>query len=308
MRELVIWYVSLTVRMRIVLEGVAAASLFVAGAIARSWISTIVQQQPGAIAVSYLIGFVIVMGLAVVVFRYARVVRAELDEERKTREHAFTAAYTAMDHVVARQIERVRTCSSTERFYSALVASPESLQAIVDAAYNTFEGAFGQFVPGSDRIDFEVTFMTKSYNDGGITIPACANRERRAPRSMLSRKNNPTLYDRTVTAQVYREPRPLVHIIEDTARDNYNAVYPNQTARIKSSVVMPVLSDCNELLGTLVVHCDRVRFFTRDDERYWSDVLEVFAKRLALIKARLDALVRLAGEQPPEVPGAATYF
>jgi hypothetical protein len=78
-------------------------------------------------------------------------------------------------------------------------------------------------------------------------------------------------------------------IVEDTLAPGagYDEPYPGQTNRIKSSVVYPVLSSRNAVLGTLVVHCDKVRFFRTGEGRYWREVLEIFAARIALERARL---------------------
>src|SRR5260370_40590503 len=60
--------------------------------------------------------------------------------------------------------------------------------------------------------------MTRSYVDNEITIYASQNPDHRSPRSLLLRKNDKNIYDRTVTAEVYREVRPEIHIIEDTSK------------------------------------------------------------------------------------------
>ena len=135
--------------------------------------------------------------------------------------------------------------------------------------------------------------MAKSYVDGYITIPACANRDGRAPRSMVLRQRDNQIYDKTVTAALYRDDRPCIRIIEDTASHEakYEELYPKETERIRSTVVFPVLSNTNVLLGTMVAHCDRTNFFRHRDEKYWTDLFEIFAKRLALVKLKLDLMV-----------------
>jgi GAF domain-containing protein len=81
-----------------------------------------------------------------------------------------------------------------------------------------------------------------------------------------------------------------MRIVEDTAlpSERYQELYPGQKERIRSSVVYPALDDDNGILGTLVVHCNRTGFFKRRDERFWRELLETFAVRLALQKSRLD--------------------
>jgi hypothetical protein len=151
--------------------------------------------------------------------------------------------------------------------------------------------------------------MTKSYIDGFITIPAAANRDGRQPRSMVLRAKNPVIYDDTVTAQVYEETRPRPHIIADTEGEgeDYAELYDDQKERIQSSIIYPVLSDTHELLGTLVVHCNKKDFFSSADARYWTDLLEVFEKRLALIKKRMDWL-KEAEDVTVRLDGVGQYF
>ncbi len=134
--------------------------------------------------------------------------------------------------------------------------------------------------------------MTKSYIDGYITIPASANKDGRSPLSMVLRKAQPKIYENTISASIYRETRPNVKIIEDTSNQKfgYEVLYAHQLDRIKSSIISPVFSDTNELLGTLVVHCDLINFFKYDKLKYWTNLLEIFAKRLAFEKAKLDLL------------------
>src|SRR6185437_7462742 len=127
------------------------------------------------------------------------------------------------------------------------------------------------------------------------TILAWRNIDRRSPRSLFLRKTNPTIYNTTVTAHVYAADRPEMVIVEDTAdpHEDYSALYPGQTERIRSSVIHPVLGDNNELLGTLVVHCDETKFFKKSDIKFWATLLEIYAKRIAYQKVCLDSFKSL---------------
>ena len=60
--------------------------------------------------------------------------------------------------------------------------------------------------------------------------------------------------------------------------------------RKRSAIVYPVLSDTNQLLGTLVALSDKTGFFMDRDGRFWERLLEVFSKRIALEKVKLDLL------------------
>src|ERR1700722_8825822 len=248
--------------------------------------------------------FVVLLTLVIFVARYVTAVYQQLLAQEQGRVTVRLLAYAHLDRLLTRDARLITEhVPLNQRFTERFVASRDSLQAIVEAAYAAFEAAYGQAASTEERIDFEVTFMTKSYIDGHITIPAYANRDARAPRSMVLKMDRPEIYENTVTAMVYREPRPHLHIIEDTSDSsaNYQELYPDQKQRIKSTVVFPVLAHTNELLGTLVVHCDRRNFFQRSDEKFWTDLFEIFAKRLALVKLKLDRLSTAANAETTAV-------
>jgi GAF domain-containing protein len=170
--------------------------------------------------------------------------------------------------------------------------SLKNIQLLIEELYSLFEANYGKSEELEERINFEVTFMTQSYIDGEITIPAYANRDRRAPISMSFRNANPTIYKNTVTALVYRDEKPMLRIIEDTEdpHTNYSELYTKQKERIKSSIIFPVLSPSNLLLGTIVIHCDKRHFFKYEDLRYWTEIIEIFSKFLGIEKIKLDVL------------------
>ncbi len=156
-------------------------------------------------------------------------------------------------------------------------ADPVSaLSRLTQAAFAALTAHYGQAERTADRVDFEVTFMTKSYVDGGITIPAWANRDGRKPTSMQQRPEDPMRYERSITADIYRAEMPEMRLISDTSdpQANYAEIYPDQRQRIRSSVVYPILSSEYELLGTLVLHCDKAGFFLEEDRKFWRDFCE----------------------------------
>lgn len=168
----------------------------------------------------------------------------------------------------------------------------QNMQLAVDSCYAFFESAFsttGQLV---DDISFESTFMTKSYIDEKITIPCSANKENRTPISMLHRSENPDIFDDTETAKIYRLERPVMILVENTEDDNeYAEIYADQKSRIKSSVILPVLSHENALLGTLVVHCNLAGFFQQEKYDFWKELLEMFSVEIGYQKLLLDYYV-----------------
>ena len=78
-------------------------------------------------------------------------------------------------------------------------------------------------------------------------------------------------------------------LVEDTSADkSYAKTYSDQKSRIKSSVILPVLSHKNELLGTLVVHCNQACFFKMERRDFWNELLEMFSVELGYQKLLLD--------------------
>lgn len=293
MRRLLVWFDNLSSHIRLLLSALGTAIPFYFAALLSHLVSEYAKLNQSLIIALHAVIFIVLFTVIIFITRYARIVRDALKSEDDERRAALLHAYAFVDRVKTRQFEDL--CNHTpieDRFVASFVTSLQQIQRIVDAAYNTFESAFGKTL-GIDRTDFQVTFMTKSYIDGKITIPACANREGRAPRSMVLRKTTPDIYDHTITAVVYREARPTIHIVGDTTTEDYHALYPEEKEESRSSIIFPVLSDKNELLGTLVVYCDKPNFFTRQHYKYWNDLLEVFAKRVALNKAKMDLLVSL---------------
>lgn len=176
-------------------------------------------------------------------------------------------------------------------------ADPEAAKAVVDLMFSacrdlhdTLETEYGLKASISDHIEFEVTFMTVSLRDGEITIAAWANRDGRAPKSLAAREKDPKVYEGTETFLLYHDENRTPRFIESTDGTAYKELYPGQKRRIKSSVIWPVVDDRFDLLGTLVVHCDRERFFSPDNEKLWRETLEPYTKRLALARAFADRL------------------
>lgn len=227
--------------------------------------------------------FIVLLTALVAIFKHVQLVLAAEAAEIEHRRSTLSHAHQVCDRVLARQLLRIgRARGSPDAFTAYLCNALDDVRAIVEAAYDLFESTYGKSSDPFERVDFEVTFMTRSIKDQKITIPAAWNKDGRLPRSMLLRNENPDIYAATVTASVYAMASPRPMIIPDTNDPAYAELYPDQKKRIQSSIIFPVLTDTNELIGTLVVHCDKRHFFRADLERFWSDLLEIFAKRIAL--------------------------
>jgi GAF domain-containing protein len=231
------------------------------------------------------------------IVNYAERILEERGQDELERRRAISYAVSQGNNLISMQIsEMQRAIADQDVSPIDALCCVACMKEIVRKTYQYFESHHGQSERFSDRIDFEVTFMTRSYIDDGITIPAYENRQGRAPFSMKDRPNNSHLYDRTVTASVYKETRPNIRIVEDTAdpKSRYTELYDGQKERIRSSVIYPVLSTANELIGTLVVHCNSPGFFKASDSPFWRELLEVYAVRLAFEKTKLDLIKKVA--------------
>ena len=240
------------------------------------------------------ITFVVVLAFIFVVVRgFFRRAYEKLQEMETRQRKSLEIASAAMQRIVAERIRETRMpINESSNSVHNGVASMECLRDIVKNLYSHLESEFGESELLHGRIEFEVTFMTRSYVDDKITIPAFANRFGRAPVSMRFRSDNVGIYDNTVTAEMFRSDRPGMRIVEDTSQpsEEYRELYAGQLQRIKSSIVYPVLDDRNELLGTLVVHCNKRNFFRCGERIFWGELLERYAVQLAFEKSRFDLL------------------
>ncbi|KQC10447.1 MAG: hypothetical protein APR54_03145 [Candidatus Cloacimonas sp. SDB] len=304
LKKIVNCYDGLSIGIQVFISAIGVAIPFYFAAYLSYSVSEIGKQGDTKAFLFHAVIFIILLIMIFFISRYLTTIRESLHKERSDRQAALLHAYTNVDRLVVSKLVNINNGNINEnKFVETFVTSIKDIQNLVEATFNTFETAFGQSSTIEARVDFEVTFMTKSYLDGEITIPACANREGRAPRSMIHRTTNHKIYENSITATIYREPRPSMHIIEDTnsGKVSYQELYPGETKRIKSSIVFPVLSNANELLGTLVVHCDKSSFFKCENEKYWHDLLEIFSKRMALHKMQMDAIMNYISKSGVEL-------
>ena len=270
-----------------------ALFIFYSGALVQERISVYLQvEEYHKLLVE--MGFVLILAMFFVGVRgFFRRAYEDLQETEVRQRRSLEVASASMQRIVSERIRQTRMpINESNAMLRNAVASMECLRSIVKNLYSHLEAECGESELLHDRIDFEVTFMTMSYMDGKITIPAFANRDGRAPLSMTFRNCNPEIYDSTVTAELFKSKRPEMRIVEDTSNqtEKYSELYEGQLKRIRSSIVYPVFDDRNVLLGTLVVHCNRAKFFLRNDELFWKELLERYAVQLAFEKSRFDLL------------------
>lgn len=289
------WLLERSPSSRLLMAAIANATVFYFAAYLSYSVSVALNAQPlwkfGVHAVIFVLAISVVWLLAKLVEQRYRAIA----EETELRRIVTLTSYQQCDSVCVKEAESLEECHKdlpaciVNNWRDALMR----IQQYVSSAYLVLASSYGRSSAAESRIDFEVTFMTKSLKDSKITIPASANRDGRKPRTMQLRESNANIYEQSVTAQVYRAESPRMIITSDTSDPQYAALYADQKTRIRSSVVYPVLSPDHKLLGTLVAHCDRANFFKSSEEKFWHDFLEVFAKRVAVEIMRIHVLHQL---------------
>ena len=178
---------------------------------------------------------------------------------------------------------------------------------VVSSCYEFFKESFSKKGSLQKDLNFEVSFMTKSYQDGKITIVASDNDKHRRPPSMEQRKTNPNIYDKSETAELYTRYKAnpsealAIHIEEDCTNPNaFVSLYEGQMEKIKSIAVLPVLSPDNVLLGTLVVCANKTSFFKKKDSSFWNELLEIYSVELGYHFLALDYCISCGEKVLPD--------
>lgn len=297
--QILAWYRSWSTAVKTIFQAGFAIVVFYGGALLEQEIQgRFAEDSPGV----FLVRTFAIVALLLVFCSIGIAFRTRMDvlEQREyVRHRQLRYAWSLMDQYVSMQIETVhseggRDKQDAREFIESVSTSPQRLGNIIRETYRFFESQYASVDSASSSIlDFEVTFMVRSYVDGKLTIPAYANRQGRAPPSLEQRKTDGSLYEKTVAAQMFKETRPTMRIVHDTVADSaFMDLYPSQRSRIRSLLVFPVLSDMNKVLGALIVHCNKPGIFNESERDFWNELLEIFGKRLALEKSRLDKVMR----------------
>jgi hypothetical protein len=252
-------------------------------------------RKGGQFVLISVVAVVLTAGLAFLA-RYVLIVRDRYVGERKD---AIAFVHEQLDSIVVAAQSDILTGRAVAR----VPASPlEDVRRITTALYDFLDTKYQDTRLPGENVVLETVFMTKSYVDGLITICAWANTDRRMPKSLTMRQDQPNIYDRTVAAELYRESvskRPEPRIIQDTESTlGYQQLYERQYQRIRSTVVCPVLSSESTIRGALVATADHPAFFRQSDAKYWELVFGVYAKRIALQMLRLDDTVKSGAKSP----------
>ncbi len=293
------WVINLSPGWRSILQSFFLAGSYVVAAIGEKIVQDIFEKnQWSAGLFPKLIITILVISLGLVCYLLINSLAQIAHQEETKQKNALSYAYSLIDQQTIKQIRQITHqldeagTQTIEGLLVSLALSDATLHDIVNCVYSVFESQYGRSEKAQNRVDFEVTYMSKSYIDQEITIPAYANRTGRKPISMNHREKDKQIYKKTITADLYEEVSPRMRIIPNTREPStgYTELYVGQKDRIQSTLVFPVMCDKNRILGTLVVHCNEPYFFQEKDRQFWNELMEIFGKRVALEKIRLDAV------------------
>jgi len=266
---------------------IQAVIIGIAGYTTGVTINLVTAKPDGSVDFWLLIAGGLVVCMVVAVIAAVLDASSRADQTRLQREYnAHRSGYQTLNREISEYIKLVRgTCGADPALAQATV---HLMRNACRDLYETLETEYGLGVSVSEHIEFEVTFMTKSIDDGEITVAAWANRDARAPKSLARRRSDPQLYRGTETDKLYQDENKSPRFISTTNNQDYKELYPGQKKRIRSSIVYPVVDDNFNLHGTLVVHCDCEDFFIQKSEKLWRELLEPYTKRLALARVLAD--------------------
>lgn len=163
----------------------SAIPVYFAGFMSYSYAQAAAFQKPYNVIFHFVV-IVILLTMVISVAGLYKHYKNSLERDKRVERELLLHSYNLCDRLISEKLYKLKdNIDSDLKFVDAYIVSLNNIKQIVYAAYSTFEGTFGKSIDVKQRIDFEVTFMTKSYKDGGITIPASANRDNKSPRSMI---------------------------------------------------------------------------------------------------------------------------
>jgi len=288
MDNLMSWFGTWTWRYRVAIQAIIVSILSYVTALITTYVGNVSPTKDNWPVVVFG-GFIVVFVMTVVSILIDKIIRVrQKDQDREHNIHR--TGYVTLNREISNYIQIVREAAALP-LVEKLRVPMDLMKNAVAQLYDTLETEYGAAASLEEHIEFEVTFMTKSIRDQKITIASWANRDGRAPKSLAKRDAEPDLYADTETAKLYADQNRTVRVITSTQTEEYKELYPGQKLRIRSSIIYPVVDDRFELLGTLVVHCDRGGFFRPTQIKRWRELLEPYTKRLALARIVLDKLV-----------------
>jgi hypothetical protein len=290
------------------LSPVLAILAFTIGALLQTRVQGIAGGQPGDLPWGLfwiLLSFVIAAIWGGLRYWYHRTIQSIV---RSSDAHHLAIA-DARERMTTLNVEQLARCDksmekesvSIDELRSVLICEVERIDGLIKAAWEVVNSHHNVSVNATERINFEMTLITPSLQDQELTIASWCNRDNHRPKSLSLRlEGNTRIFRLTEAAKMIEKGTTETIVIEDTSAptENYQPLYEGQKARIRSSVLHPILSPKGKHLGVLVLHCERHRFFSGDDRRYWHELLSVFGPTIALELERIKAFNKATSAWP----------
>jgi hypothetical protein len=306
--RLFVWFHSLQPGIKAALTATMAVLAFVTGALLESGVQRVMGNQSDDLAWGLfwiVISVLLAAGLGLLHFWYYRVLALE-KKDHEVRERAIA---DARERITKLNVEQLARCDALmeqetvllDELRSVLICELDRINRLITAAWEVINSHHNISIASTDRLNFEMTLITPSLRDSELTIASWCNRDNYRPISLRLRKEgDKNIYRRTQAAKMIEGRVTDTLVIEDTSAptENYEALYDGQKARIRSSVLHPILSPKNEHLGVLVLHCEQTKFFRARDTRYWRELFSVFAPTIALELERIKAFNKAATVWP----------
>lgn len=286
----------------------AAVVAFILGALLEDGVQKAASNDSSEIGWGYFwiavgVGLALCWGL--IRFLYIK----EIEEFERLKNRRERAIADARERIARISVNELVECDSivdraevsTEEFRSVLICDVTRIKNLVNALWDVVNAHHNTSVEATERINFEITLIVPSLSDNALTVAAWCNRDNRRPKSLLVQAENRDIFQETEAAKMIRNRTVDSVILEDTSSTqlNYVPLYEGQKARIRSSVLHPILTPKSEHMGVLVLHCEIVQFFKQADQRYWHELFSVFAPSLALELERIKAYNKAVRSWPP---------
>jgi len=206
---------ALIFKYRVAIQAIAVSLLSYGTALITTYVGNIKPTDDNR-AVVVLGAFVVVLIMTVASTLIDKIIR--LRERGQERKHdVYKTGYMTLNRERNNYIKLLRELS--ESTIDQRTDTPvELMNNAVSELYETLETEYGTAVSITEHVEFEVTFMTKSFKDNKITIAAWASRDGRAPKSMAKRAADPDIYAGTETAKLYADENRTVRTIERLPR------------------------------------------------------------------------------------------
>jgi hypothetical protein len=155
MKRLVKKYEALPHFTRVVIASLIPAVTFVVGVYFEILTEHVARNEGWKTHLLYAVSFVIVFTLLAAFGENFRLIREMLRKEVEKETLTFLDAHKRHHAVNTAKLKELDTEPvRPNSFIHNFVASEKVIQSVVDAAYHTFESAYGQSVRSEERIDF----------------------------------------------------------------------------------------------------------------------------------------------------------